>query len=71
MLEGYSSPVLSIAFLPNGKQIISILHDKTVQLWDIITGALLQTFKSHSSSVLSIAFLSNNKLVLTFRILGH
>ncbi|KAF8858540.1 hypothetical protein BDZ45DRAFT_591086 [Acephala macrosclerotiorum] len=42
-LEGHSSPVRSVAFSPDGKQVVSGSGDGTVRLWDTTTGAVLQT----------------------------
>ncbi|CZR63606.1 related to vegetatible incompatibility protein HET-E-1 [Phialocephala subalpina] len=50
-LEGHSSYVQSVAFSPDGKQVVSGSGDETVRLWDATTGAALQTLEGHSSSV--------------------
>jgi WD40 repeat protein len=47
---------MSVAFSPDGKQVVSGSDDKTVRLWDAVTGAALQTLEGHSSSVFSVAF---------------
>jgi WD40 repeat protein len=64
-LEGHSSSVSSVAFSPNGKQVVSGSHDNTVRLWDAVTGAALQTLEGHSSSVSSVAFSPNGKQVVS------
>jgi WD40 repeat protein len=39
--------------------------DKTVRLWDAVTGTLLQTLKGHSSEVTSVAFSPDSKRVVS------
>ena len=67
-LEGHSSAVSSVAFSPNGKQVVSGSYDKTVQLWDAATGKALQTLEGHSDWVSSVAFSPNGKLLPTLRV---
>ena len=55
-LEGHSRDVMSVAFSPDGKQVVSGSYDKTIRLCDAVTGAALQTFKGHFSDVSSVAF---------------
>ncbi|KAG9232931.1 putative wd40 protein [Amylocarpus encephaloides] len=51
-LEGHSRVVTSVAFSPDGKQVVSgSWDDTTVRLWDAVTGAALQTLEGHSDSV--------------------
>jgi WD40 repeat protein len=54
---------LLVAFLLDSKLVALGLGDKTVRLWDAVTGAALQTLKGYSSSVSLIAFLLDGKLV--------
>ncbi|KAG4431566.1 hypothetical protein IFR05_012951 [Cadophora sp. M221] len=64
-LEGHSSYVTSVAFSPDGKQVVSGSYDNTIRLWDAVTGAALQTLKGHSRSVTSVAFSPDGKQVVS------
>jgi WD40 repeat protein len=43
--------------------VASASADKTVRLWDAVTGAALQTLEGHSDSVRSVAFSPDGKVV--------
>ena len=64
-LEGHSDSVTSVAFSPDGKQVVSGSGDETVRLWDTATGALLQTLEGHTRSVTSVAFSPDGKQVVS------
>ena len=55
-MHGHSSPVVSVAFSPDGSHIASGSSDKTVRIWDAKTGVHLTTLKGHSDFVRSVAF---------------
>jgi len=62
-LEGHSSSVYSVAFVPNLTVLASGSGDNTIRLWDILTGQLQRTLKGHCSSVSSVAFAPNSTVL--------
>lgn len=58
---GHSSYVYSVAFSPDGRYLASGGGDSKTIIWDVSTGRLIRTFKSHQWQVLSVAFSPNGK----------
>jgi WD40 repeat protein len=67
-LGDHSDTVTSVAFSPDGKQVVSESIYETVRVWDAVTGAALQTFEGHSGSVTSVAFSPGGNLLPTLRV---
>jgi WD40 repeat protein/serine/threonine protein kinase len=55
-LPGHLDHVLSVALSPAGKRVVSTSQDRTVKVWDVLTGQTTLTFQGHPSSVMSAAF---------------
>eukprot|EP00873_Tetraselmis_striata_P021585 jgi/Tetstr1/441849/TSEL_030062.t3 len=57
-LRGHTEPVSSVAFSPDGTRLASASGDKTVRVWNALTGeeALPQPLRGHTDWVTSVAF---------------
>jgi WD40 repeat protein len=55
-LEGHTSSVISVAWNHDGSKILSGSNDRTVKIWDGMTGELLNTLEGHSNSVFSVTW---------------
>jgi WD40 repeat protein len=62
---GHEGPVLSVAFAPDGRRIISGGADTTVRLWDVQTGEEIKRFVGHGRPVIAVAVSSDGKQVLS------
>jgi WD40 repeat protein len=56
ILEGHNERVWAIAFSPDGTRLASGSSDKTIRLWDIVTGQQRHILEGHSNSVAAVAF---------------
>jgi WD40 repeat protein len=54
-----------VAFSSVGKHVVSGSHDRTVRIWDAVTGMELHTFHGHSYMVHSVAFSLDDACVLS------
>jgi WD40 repeat protein len=64
-LKGHTDVVDSVAFSPDGKQIVSGSFDKTIKLWDATTGQETLTLKGHTGGVSSVAFTPDGKRIVS------
>ncbi|KAL6831934.1 hypothetical protein V8C40DRAFT_285364 [Trichoderma camerunense] len=64
-LRGHSDSVRSVAFSDDSQLLASGSTDKTIKLWNLMTGKnnCQQTLQGHSQSVLSVTFSHDSKLI--------
>ena len=65
MLKGHTNWVRSVAFSPDGKQIVSGSSDKSVRFWEASTGNELKVLKGHTDFVRSVAFSPDGKQIVS------
>ena len=64
-LKGHTGYVVSVAFSPDGKRILTGSDDKTARVWDAENGQEILSLKRHTASVNSVAFSPDGKRILT------
>ena len=57
--------MLSVAIDPTGQTVASGSLDRTIKIWDLKTGRLLQTLDGHSDWVISVAFSPDAKTLVS------
>jgi len=62
---GHSGLVVSAAFSPDGKQVLTSSYDKTARLWDATTGKEIRTFAGHTGEVIFASFSPDGRQVVT------
>jgi WD40 repeat protein len=55
-LKGHSHVVRSIAFSPDGQQLLSGSYDRSLRIWDVESGKFLKNFAGHTDLVLAAAW---------------
>ena len=65
MLDDHHDPVTGVAFLADGKTLMSSSTDKTVKFWDVLAGKVLRTLEGHKGQILSATLSADGKLLAT------
>ena len=62
-LNFYSERVSAIKFSPTGQLLASASQDRTIRLWDLVTGTLQRTINSHTGRVKDFALSPTDRLL--------
>lgn len=63
VLKGHSDTVASLSWSPDGSQLVSGSHDRTVRLWQPGSQSSLLTFTGHKESVFAVAWNPDGTLI--------
>src|SRR5262249_51515247 len=55
-LLGHTRAVAEVAVRPDGRQLATAGTDRTVRLWDAVTGQEVRTLRGHGDQVLGVAY---------------
>ena len=62
---GHSADIMSVAFSPDGRTLLSGSRDNTLKLWDAARGTLLRSIEGHKNGVATVVFSPDGRTVLS------
>jgi hypothetical protein len=65
VVENHADWVFGVAFLPDGKHLLTSSRDKTAKVWDLSAKESVSTFPEHQNTVYSVVSKADGKLVLS------
>lgn len=62
---GHTEPIGAVAISPDGRTIVSGSSDRTLKLWDVVSGRELRTLSGHTSVIAAVAFSPDGKAIVS------
>jgi len=64
-MVGHQQPVNQVCFSPNGRMIASASFDKSIRLWDGLTGKFITTLRGHVGCVYQVAWSPDSRKLVS------
>jgi WD40 repeat protein/tRNA A-37 threonylcarbamoyl transferase component Bud32 len=66
VLRGHDAAVVSVAFSPNSTRLASASDDRTVRVWDCVTGTTVAVLRGHAGRVFQVSYSPDGKHLTSY-----
>ena len=68
---GHQGEIWDMIYLPDWDRLATASQDRTIKIWELMTGTFLLSFHAHTDTVTSLCYLNDGRTIISGSVLGE